>query len=99
MRKRNVIMAIISIFLLIAQLAAMVLVLLAGPALTELVVFGTLSAVVLGLLVISVPIDAFVIISIAFLVIEASRATRIKGRHWWSRTPNEMVPEPPPEQH
>jgi NADH:ubiquinone oxidoreductase subunit 5 (subunit L)/multisubunit Na+/H+ antiporter MnhA subunit len=99
MRMRNAIMAIISILLLIAQLAAMSVVLLSGFELVEPMVFGMYSAGVLGLLAISVPIDAFVIITIALLVIEASRATRVPGRHWWSRTTKEIVPEPPIEQH
>lgn len=88
MRKRNLAMAIISIILLMSQLALMAGVVVYGNSLAGPLLFGTISSVVLiVVLAISLPIDIFVMITLILMLVEVSRATRTRGRHWWSRSP------------
>jgi hypothetical protein len=56
---------------------------LVGPPL-----FGTISSVVLiVVLVISLPIDILVMVTLILLLVEVSPATLTWGRHWWSCSP------------
>jgi hypothetical protein len=87
MRKRNLAMATISIILLMAQMAMMAGTVVYGYSLVDSLLLGTISSVVLiALLAIPLPIDIFVIITPLLLLVEVSRATRTRGRHWWSRS-------------
>jgi hypothetical protein len=46
----------------------------------------------LGIVILAFPILIFVMITVILLTIEASRATRVKGKHWWLRPT--QYPEP-----
>jgi hypothetical protein len=88
MKRRNAIMAALSIIFLILLLFTMVLAAGSAPnALASLAFGGSLHNALVGLVIISFPVFSFVIITIILLVMEASRATRVPRKHWLSGRP------------
>ncbi len=61
-------------------------------ALASLAFGGSSDSVLTGLALLSFPVFIFVIITIILLTIEASRATRVKGAHWWLRPTRGLEP-------
>ncbi len=93
MKRRNAIMAALSIFFLVLLLLTMMLALVSAPnALSSLVFGGSSHDALVGMAVLSFPVFIFVMLTIIMLVIEDSRATRIRGRHWWLRPTRNLEP-------
>jgi hypothetical protein len=86
MRRRNAIMAVLSIIFLFVLLIAMVLAVSSGLGSVGFFVIGGFSyALLVGLVILAVPIIIFVMITIILLTAEASQATRRGRRHGWLR--------------
>jgi hypothetical protein len=86
MRRRNAIMAALSIIFLVLLSFTMVLALVSAPnALGSVFLGGSAHDALVGMAILSFPIFIFVMITIILLIIEDSRATRVKGTHWWLR--------------
>jgi hypothetical protein len=86
MKRRNAIMAALSILFLVLLLFTMVLALVSAPnALASLVFGGSAHDALVGMAFLSFPVFIFVMLTIILLIIEDSRATRMKGAHWWLR--------------
>jgi hypothetical protein len=91
MRRRNAIMAALSIIFIVLLLIVMVLAVSTGLGALGLGAFSF--AVLLGVVILAFPLLIFVLITVILLTIEASRATRVGRKHWWHPPPTQY-PEP-----